>query len=79
MELSKITLAHLFEQLGLASDDKSIEAFAAEHSPLSREVLLWDAAFWTPQQQQLLQEELRKDADWAYSIDELNSLLHQRG
>ena len=76
MELSNLTLTGLFQQLGLPSDHDSIEQFVAEHSPLPRTVLLSDASFWTPQQKALLKEELRKDADWAHAIDELNSLLH---
>jgi hypothetical protein len=76
MELSKQTLASLFEQLGLPSDQKSIDQFVATHSPLPRDVLLSEASFWTPEQKLLLKEELQNDADWARSVDELNALLH---
>ncbi|MBC7183790.1 MAG: DUF2789 family protein, partial [Marinobacter sp.] len=38
MDTSKHNLSTLFEQLGLASDAKSIEDFVARYSPLPREV-----------------------------------------
>jgi hypothetical protein len=76
MELTTPTLATLFEQLGLDSDDASIDAFAAAH-PLPDDVKLIDADFWTPQQANFLKEELRDDAEWAPIVDELNVLLHK--
>jgi len=76
MELTTPTLATLFEQLGLDSDDASIDAFAAAH-PLPDDVKLIDADFWTPQQARFLKEELREDAEWAPIVDELNVLLHK--
>lgn len=76
MELPKQTLANLFEQLGLASDQESIDQFVATHSPLPRDRLLYEASFWTPEQKLLLKEELQNDADWARSVDELNAMLH---
>ena len=76
MELTTPTLATLFEQLGLASDDESIDAFVAAHS-LPDDVKLIDADFWTPQQARFLTEELRVDAEWAPVVDELNALLHK--
>ena len=76
MELTTPTLATLFEQLGLDSDDASIDAFAAAH-PLPDNVKLIDADFWTPQQARFLKEELREDGEWAPVVDELNVLLHK--
>jgi hypothetical protein len=75
MELTTPTLATLFEQLGLESDQASIDAFVAEHR-LTDDVKLIDAEFWTPQQARFLKEELRTDAEWAPVVDELNELLH---
>ena len=49
------TLETLFEQLGLDSSPKAIDAFIAAH-PLSDDVKLIDAPFWTPQQAQFLKE-----------------------
>jgi len=76
MELTTPTLATLFEQLGLDSDDASIDAFVAAHQ-LPDDIKLSDAAFWTPQQARFLKEELREDAEWAPIVDELNVLLHE--
>lgn len=76
MELTTPTLATLFEQLGLDSDDASIDAFA-EKNQLPDNVKLIDADFWTPQQARFLKEELREDAEWAPVVDELNVLLHK--
>ena len=70
------TLETLFDQLGLDSTPKAIDAFIAAH-PLAADVKLIDAPFWTPQQAQLLKEELLDDAEWAMPVDELNQRLHQ--
>jgi hypothetical protein len=70
------TLETLFDQLGLDSTPKAIDAFIAAH-PLADDVKLIDAPFWAPQQAQLLKEELREDAEWAMAVDELNQRLHQ--
>jgi hypothetical protein len=75
MELTTPTLATLFEQLGLKSDQASIDAFVSQHR-LADDVKLVDAEFWTPQQARFLKEELHEDADWAPVVDELNELLH---
>jgi hypothetical protein len=75
MELTSPTLPTLFEQLGLDSDQASIDAFVSAH-PLSDDVKLIDAEFWTPQQARFLKEQLREDAEWAPVVDELNELLH---
>lgn len=75
MELNSPTLSTLFEQLGLDSDEASIDAFVSAH-PLPDDVKLIDADFWTPQQARFLKEELRVDAEWAPVVDELNELLH---
>jgi hypothetical protein len=77
MEITTPTLATLFEQLGLDSDQASIDAFVSEHR-LTDDIKLIDAPFWTPQQAKFLKEELRVDAEWAPVVDELNELLHPR-
>ncbi|RMQ42627.1 hypothetical protein ALQ04_03541 [Pseudomonas cichorii] len=76
MELPTHSLPNLFAQLGLDSDEDSIQNFVANHS-LPDDVKLIDAEFWTPQQARFLKEELREDADWAPVVDELNVLLHK--
>lgn len=65
----------LFAQLGLPSENASIEQFIAMHSPLADEVKLADAAFWTPAQAAFLREACVQDADWAMLADQLNVAL----
>jgi hypothetical protein len=77
MELSTPTLQTLFEQLGLKSDQDSIDAFVDQHGPLPDDVKVSEAEFWTPQQQTFLKGEMRADAEWAPVVDELNVLLHE--
>lgn len=75
MELQTPTLSMLFDQLGLASDQASIDAFIAQHR-LEKNVKLSEAPFWTDQQKKFLKDELIDDADWAEVVDELNEALH---
>tara|TARA_R110001599_G_scaffold3464_4_gene19079 strand:+ start:6527 stop:6799 length:273 start_codon:yes stop_codon:yes gene_type:complete len=67
----------LFEQLGMDGDDASIEAFIADHYPLSKDIKLSEASFWTPSQAAFLKEEIVEDAEWAPVVDELNARLHE--
>ncbi|MEE7547750.1 DUF2789 domain-containing protein [Xanthomonas sp. Kuri4-1] len=76
MEQSVHPFAELFAQLGLPSDEASIRAFIAGHSPLPGDVRLEEAPFWSPAQSQLLREERLDDADWITTIDQLNVALH---
>lgn len=78
MEAPIHTMSDLFAQLGLPSDQGSIDHFIASHRPLTAGVLLSEAPFWTPVQATFLCEELLEDADWAEVIDELNAELHAR-
>ncbi|MBW0148597.1 DUF2789 domain-containing protein [Marinobacter arenosus] len=75
MDTSKHTLSTLFEQLGLAADEKSIEDFVARYSPLPREIALQDAPFWSESQSHFLEEGLEDDSDWAEIIDELDAMM----
>lgn len=77
MELSTHTMHELFDQLGLPSDEASIQQFVAEHRPLPQNVPLHEAPFWTPAQAQFLREQLQRDADWAEVVDQLNMSLHR--
>jgi hypothetical protein len=76
MELQNNDLGTLFQQLNLDSDPASIDAFIASH-PLPNDVKLVDAEFWSPAQAAFLKEQLREDADWAMTVDELNVRLHE--
>ena len=79
MDLTTPTLATLFEQLGLESDQASIDAFVEQHAPLPDDIKISEAAFWTPQQARFLKEELLDDAEWAPIVDELNALMRKAG
>ncbi|MCJ2373443.1 DUF2789 domain-containing protein [Pseudomonas sp. RGM 3321] len=77
MEQTTTTINDLFTQLGLESDDESIDKFVASHS-LPDDVKLIDADFWTPRQADFLKEQLHEDAEWAMVVDELNVRLHKK-
>lgn len=75
MDTTKHTLTTLFEQLGLPSDQVSIEDFIAKYSPLPAEIALQDAPFWSDSQSSFLEEGLEEDSDWAEIIDELDARM----
>ena len=77
MDTSQHTLSTLFDQLGLPSDEKSVNTFLARHAPLPGDVPLPDAGFWSPAQAQFLKEGVAEDAEWAEAIDELDVLLRR--
>lgn len=64
----------LFEQLGLPSDEDSIENFIGTNR-IPDGVRLYEAEFWNPSQAKFLYEGLAQNADWAIVIDELNTRL----
>ena len=66
----------LFEQMGMDSDDASIEAFI-QNNQLPQSVELSDAPFWSDSQRKFLKDEYRADAGWIEIIDELNTRLHK--
>lgn len=77
MDTTDHSLESLFWQLGLPSTKSDIELFLAQHRPLSNEVRLADAPFWTHGQAQFLREEINEDADWAEMVDRLDVLLRE--
>ena len=74
MDTSKHNLYTLFDQLGLPSDDASIERFA-RHYRLSGNQELYQAEFWTPAQASFLQDAYHQDAEWSDALDQLNNLI----
>ncbi|PUE10861.1 hypothetical protein B9Z51_00460 [Limnohabitans sp. T6-5] len=76
MELIEKSMKTLFEQLGEASDDASIDRFIAKHGLLDGSTHLHEAPFWTASQASFLREALVLDAAWAPVVDELNARLH---
>ena len=76
MDRSQHNLTGLFDQLGLQSDNSSIQQFVAQHQ-LDQHTLLSDASFWHPSQAEFLRESLQQDSDWSGPIDELDTLLRK--
>lgn len=70
--------SELFAQLGLSREPANIRAFIEKNSPLSVEVRLEDASFWSASQATLLREKLQDDADWSEVVDQLNAALRAR-
>lgn len=75
MEQSFHAVPELFAQLGLSDRKQDIDAFIQAHGPLSPEIAIADAPFWTPAQSAFLREALAQDADWAEAVDHLDALL----
>ncbi len=76
MDRSPHNLTGLFEQLGIQSDDSSIEQFITQHR-LDQQTLISEASFWRPAQAAFLRESLQEDSDWSGPIDELDTLLRK--
>jgi hypothetical protein len=74
MDTSSHTMQALFAQLGLSSNETSIENFIHNnHLPL--EIPLENAAFWSTGQAQFIHESIAEDADWAEVVDHLDAML----
>jgi hypothetical protein len=69
------SISSLFEQLGLGSSKKEMNAFIAAHSSLPAKVELHDAGFWNKSQQAFLRQMKEEDADWAEIVDQLDAML----
>ena len=67
-------LHHLFEQLGLPSEEEDIDAFLAKHH-LEDHEKLHSAPFFTENQQAFVREGWKQDSDWCEPIDQLDVLL----
>ena len=72
------SMRHLFQQLGKPCDDEAILKFIESHTPLSGEMKLHEASFWTTAQACFLYESIDEDADWAVIADSLNTQLRSR-
>ncbi|MCB8890389.1 MULTISPECIES: DUF2789 domain-containing protein [Halomonadaceae] len=77
MEQPVHQFSDLFEQLGLASDKASIEAFISEHGPLPATTAIAEAPCWNEGQAAFLREAIADDADWAEVVGHLDAALHQ--
>ncbi|PCI21854.1 MAG: hypothetical protein COB62_02475 [Piscirickettsiaceae bacterium] len=75
METPIHPLAALFDQLGLDSTDKAIDAFIGQHKPLSGGIELCNAGFWNASQASFLKQVKDEDADWTEIADHLDAML----
>lgn len=74
MDRSVHTMTELFDQLGLASDDNSIQQFVRKQKPNNYQSLL-EMDCWTDAQKAFIEEALGDDADWCELIDQLDARL----
>lgn len=76
---TRFTMCTLFDQLGMPSSTKDIEAFFDQHH-LRADVPLLEAPFWNTAQQQFLQDVLlhktqQTPAEWQELVSELYARL----
>lgn len=69
------TLNLLFAQLGLPDDEAGMRSFLEQHGPLSPEVILSAAPWWSAAQSAFLREAIDDDSEWAVAAGELDTLL----
>lgn len=70
------TMTNLFLQLGLDASEQGIARFIEGHQ-LAADVLMADAPYWNDAQRQFLAEQLKADAVWAVTVDQLSESLHE--
>lgn len=71
------TLSSLFDQLGLVSEEASIEQFIERHKPVSGDIELHEASCWNVSQASFLKQMKDDDADWAGVIDQLDVMFRK--
>jgi hypothetical protein len=69
------TMTELFNQLGLPSDEASIQSFILQHDGVCRTCGLAQAPMWSLSQRTFLQEAVAQDADWALVAEALTAAL----
>ncbi|MFD1384599.1 DUF2789 domain-containing protein [Rhodanobacter aciditrophus] len=75
MDTLSPSIETLFEQLGLEASEDAVDAFIAKNGPIPKDVLLWNADFWTSAQASLLKQLKEEDAEWSPVVDELDLML----
>ncbi|MDE3010897.1 MAG: DUF2789 domain-containing protein [Pseudomonadota bacterium] len=75
MDAANHDLCELFRQLGLPGTPEGVDAFIAQHRPLSAATVLPDAGFWSASQAAFLREALSADADWVVAVEHLDARL----
>jgi hypothetical protein len=69
------TMSELFDQLGLESDQASMDAFIAQHSGVCTNCTLVKAPIWNASQQAFLQSAIAEDSEWAMVAEQLTAKL----
>jgi hypothetical protein len=69
------TMTELFKQLGLPSDEASIQVFIAQNEGVCRQCGLVQAVIWSDSQRNFLKEAVADDADWALPAEALTAAL----
>ncbi|WP_372872781.1 DUF2789 domain-containing protein [Shewanella sp.] len=76
MDTTPVDLSHLFEQLGLDSNEQTIQRFISSHR-LSAGQTIWQASFWNAAQAAFLKEALEADSNWSELVDHLDTQLRK--
>ncbi len=69
------TMTDLFDQLGLPSDESSIQTFITSHIGACSDGKLVQMPIWSDSQRIFLKESVAQDADWAIPVDALSVAL----
>lgn len=69
------TMTQLFKQLGLPSDEASIQRFISQHDGVCRHCGLVQAPIWNESQRLFLLEAVAEDSDWSLPAEALTAAL----
>lgn len=69
------TMTQLFKQLGLPSDEASIQLFLSQHDGVCRHCGLVQAPIWSESQRLFLQEAVAQDSEWSMPAESLMAAL----
>jgi hypothetical protein len=69
------TMTQLFKQLGLPSDEASIQLFISQHDGVCRGCGLVQAPIWNASQREFLQEAVAQDSEWSMMAEALMAAL----
>jgi len=75
MDLSTHNLKNLFDQLGLPSDDASIQQFIKDNAPIPPDQPIYESSCFNDAQAAFLAQGLDEDSDWTEVIDTLHAAL----
>ncbi|MDX1695852.1 MAG: DUF2789 family protein [Ketobacteraceae bacterium] len=75
MEAEVHKMSDLFDQLGLPSDQDSIEAFISQHQTETNNKAIDELDIWNASQAEFLKQARAEDAGWAEIVDELSARL----